>query len=147
LEEPRVYKLYLQPGMKLVLGLVFIAFGGIGAAIALSPSLFQGSKGAPPPLVGVLLLAILGLYLGLILCLPYRITLAEDGTVEFISVLRRRTFRAEEIKSIKPAGSQFGFLLVRTDRGKIRLLAQFDGFHDFLTRLEALRPGVELRGC
>ena len=67
--------------------------------------------------------------------------------VEFISLLRRQTVRADEIKSIKPEGSQFGFFMVRTDRSKIRILAQFDGFHDFLARLQALHPNVELRGC
>jgi hypothetical protein len=146
LTEPTVYKLYIQPGMKLLVVIIFIAFAGFGAAIAISPALFPGPK-APPPLLGVLFLAIFGLYLGWILCLPYRITLADDGTIEFISVLRRRTFRAEEIKSIRPDGRQVGFFLVRTDRTKIRLLAQFDGFHDFLTKLKTMHPGVELRGC
>ena len=144
--EPTMYKLYLQPGVKLVLGLVFIAVAGIGTAIALAPSLFPGPK-APPPLVGVVLLVIFGAYLVWILYLPYQITLSQDGAVEFISVLQRRTVRAEEIRSIKPEGSKFGFFTVRTDRGKIRILAQFDGFSDFLTRLKALHPGVELRGC
>lgn len=146
MEEPRVYNLYLQPGMKLLLAVMFIAFAGIGAALAFWPSFFQSPK-APPPLVGVIFLAITGLYLFWILALPHRITLAGDGTIEFISVLKRRPVRAEEIRSIKPAGSKFGFFMVQTDRRKIRILAQFDGFHDFLTRLKALHPGVELRGC
>jgi hypothetical protein len=129
-----------------MLALVFIAAAGIGIAIALSPSLFPSPK-APPPLVGVLLLVIFGVYLVWILYLPYQITLSQDGAVEFISVLKRRSVRAAEIRSIKPEGSKFGFLTVRTDRSKIRILAQFDGFHDFLTRLKALHPGVELKGC
>jgi hypothetical protein len=146
LEEPRVYKLYLPPGMKVLLVAIFIAVAGFGAAIALSPSLFPGPK-APPRLVGLLILAIWGLYLCWILCLPYRLTLAADGALEFISVWRRRTVRAEEIRSIQPDSCQLGFLLVRTASRKIRILAQFDGFHDFLTRLKAMHPGVELRGC
>ena len=144
--EPTVYKLYLPPGTKLLLVVIFIAVAGIGAAIALLPSFFQAPK-APPPLVGGILLAITVFYLGWVLCLPHRITLAGDGTIEFISVLRRRTVRAGEIKSIKPEGSHFGFFVIRTDRNKIKILAQFDGFHDFLTRLKELHPGVELRGC
>jgi hypothetical protein len=146
LEEPTVYKLYIQPGMKVLLVIIFIAIAGIGAAIALAPSFLQGPK-VPPPLVGLLLLTILVLYLYWILCLPYRLTLSQDGALEFISVLRRRTVRAEEIKSIQPDSRQVGFLVVKTDRRKIRILAQFDGFHDFLTRLKAMHPGVELRGC
>jgi hypothetical protein len=146
LEEARVYKLYLQPGMKLMLVFVFIAFIGAGVAIIALPWLYHIPK-APPPLVGVIWLAITCFYLYWILSLPHRITLAQDGTVEFISLLKRRLVRAAEIRSIKPQGSQLGFFMVQSDRGKIRLLAQFDGFHDFLTRLEALHPGVELRGC
>lgn len=144
--EPTVYKLYLQPGLKLVLLLVFIAFTGVGVAFSLAPSLLHDPK-APPPLVGVVLLVFIVLYLGWILSLPHRITFAEDGTIEFISLLRRRTVRAEEIKSIKPVGSQLGFFMVRTDHSKIRILAQFDGFYDFLARLKAMHPGVELKGC
>jgi hypothetical protein len=129
-----------------LLVVILIAFVGAGAAIAFLPSFFQDSK-APPPLVGIIFLAITGLYLVWILYLPHRITLAADGTVEFISVLKRRTVRAEEIRSIKPVGSKFGFFMVQTDRSKIKILAQFDGFHDFLTRIKAMHPGVELKGC
>jgi hypothetical protein len=146
LEEPRVYKLYLQPGMKLMLVLIFIAFIGAGVSIIVIPWLYHLQK-APPPLVGVIWLAFVCFSLVWILGLPLRITLAQDGRIEFISLLSRRLVRAEEIRSIKPHNSQIGFFLVRTDRAKIRLLAQFDGFHDFLTRLESLHPGVELRGC
>lgn len=146
MEESRTYNLYLPPAMKVLLVIIFIIFAGIGATIAAAPSFLQGPK-APPPLAGVILLAILGLYLGWILCLPYRLTLSGEGAVEFISVLRRRTVRAEDIKSIQPDSRQMGFFLVRTDRHKIRILAQFDGFHDFLNRLQALHPGVEMRGC
>ena len=145
MEESQVYKLYIQPMLKVALALGVIAFAGIGVALLL-PSIIRGSK-APPPLVGVIFLVMLLFYLGWILSLPSRITLAADGTVEFISRWRQRTMRAEEIRSIKPEGSHLGFFVVRTDRGKIRILAQFDGFHDFLTRLKAQHPTVELRGC
>ena len=119
---------------------------GWALAIAVLPSLFQSPK-APPPLVGLIFLVFIGSNLVWVLSLPYRITLAGDGTIEFTSVLRRQTVRADEIRSIKPEGSQFGFFMVRTDRRKIRILAQFDGFHDFLARLQAMHPNVELRGC
>ncbi len=146
MEEPRVYKLYLQPGLKLVLVLVFIALAGIGAAIAVLPSFIQGPK-APPPLVGVIFLVVIGLNLVWVLSLPYRITCAGDGTIGFTSLWRQRTIRAEEIRSIKPEGSHLGFFTVRTASSKIRILAQFDGFYDFLSRLKAMHPNVELRGC
>ena len=144
--EPTVYKLYLQPGLKLLLVLVFIALVGVGVAFSLAASLLHDPK-APPPLVGVIFLVVIGVNLAWFLSLPYRITFAGDGTIEFTSLWRRRTVRAEEIRSIKPAGAHLGFFMVRTDRRKIRILAQFDGFYDFLARLKELHPSVELRGC
>ncbi len=146
LEEPRVYNLYLQPGMKVMLLVVLVAFIGIGVAIGIA-SQFSHSPKAPPPFVGLIFLLVIGINVFYFLSIPHRITLASDGAVEFISLLRRRRVRADEIRSIKPASAHLGFLVVSTNRGKIRLLAQFDGFHDFLTRLQARHPGVELRGC
>ncbi len=124
---------------------VFVAVAGIFVSITIVRHL-HGAKG-PPALFGLVPLAVLAIIVLRFLSLPYRITLSSDGTVEFISLLRRRTVRAEEIRSIRPQGTQFGFFVVQTDQGKITILAQFDGFHDFLSRLEALHPGVELRGC
>ncbi len=143
--EPTGYQLYLPPGMKLVLVLVLVAFIGAGTAV-MAWSLWGQAPKAPWP-IGLIWLAVAVVYLFYILSLPHRITLSEDGTVEFISLLRRRSLRADEIQSIRPQGYKFGFFMVQTSQGNIRILAQFDGFHDFLTRLEALHPGVELRGC
>ena len=144
-EEPAVYKLYLSPGLKLLLGFMVLAFGGAGFAMIVAPLLVQTPK-APPPLFGVFFLGVICLSLFSTLRLPHQITLAPDGAVEFRSILRRWVVRAGEIRSIKPS-SNLGFFLVRTDGAKIRLLAQFDGFHVFLTRLQAIHPTVELRGC
>jgi hypothetical protein len=143
--ETGVYKLYLPLGLKLLLGFVLLALAGGGFAIIVVPLLAHAPK-APPPLFGAYFLVIICIALFSILNLPHRITLAPDGALEFISILRRRVLRAEEIRSIKPS-SHLGFFLVRTDGPKIRLLAQFDNFHDFLTRLQALNPRGELRGC
>ena len=144
-EEPAVYQLYLSPGLKLQLGFVALALAGAGFAMIGVPLLVRSPK-APPPLFGVFFLAVICILLFNVLSLPHRITLAPNGAVEFISILRRRVLRAEEIRSIKPS-SHLGFFLVRTDGARIRLLAQFDNFHDFLTRLQALNSRVELRGC
>lgn len=144
-EEPAVYKLYLSPGVKLQLGFVALALAGVGFAMIGLPLLVKTPK-APPPLFGVFFLAAICLSLFSILRLPHRITLTPDGAIEFRSILRRWVVRAGEIRSIKPS-SHLGFFLVRTDGAKIRLLAQFDDFHVFLTRLQAIHPTVELRGC
>jgi len=145
MEEPAVYQLYLSPGLKLQLGFVALALAGAGFAVIGVPLLVRSPK-APPPLFGVFFLAVICLLLFNFLSLPHRITLAPDGALEFRSIFRRRVVRIEEIRSIKPS-SHIGFFLVRTDGATIRLLGQFDNFHDFLTRLQALNPRVELRGC
>lgn len=79
--------------------------------------------------------------------IPRRIELHEDGLVVFSGLMRRLEVHASEISSIKPGGSQLGFLVLRHSGGKLKLLNQFDDFHDFLTRLEQSNPGIELRGC
>lgn len=142
MDEPAVYKLYVQPAMKLMVVLIILVFGGAGVAVMLAP----GPK-TPSPIFGLILLAIVALYLAWILGLPNRITLSQDGAIEFISVLQRRAVRAQEIISIRPSNSRLGFFVVSTGGAKIRILAQFDGFHDFLTRLQAMNPPVKLKGC
>ena len=117
-------------GLLLVSG-VFLSAGGNG----------------PPRFFGIFCLAIVGWNWYWILSLPYKITISETGEITFISLLWRRSISAAEIESIKPAGSQFGFLLVRTSNRKIRFINQFDGFHGFIVNLKAMNPSVELRGC
>jgi hypothetical protein len=108
----------------------------------------QSSNGdGPPRAVGILWLGIVGWYWYWILSMPHTIGVSESGNVEFIGVTRTRRTTLREIKSIKPYTAQFGFLLVKTGSGKIRILNQFDGFHDFIIRLKTANPAVELRGC
>ena len=97
--------------------------------------------------MGFFLLAVLGVNALWVLALPHKIILHQDGRIDFTSVLRKRTVSARDVLSIKPEGTTFGYMVLRTDQAKIRLIAQFDGFHDFLTQLKALNPAVELRGC
>jgi len=140
------YKLYFPPSLKIILLIIPVVFVSVGVIIFIGPALFRNWTG-PPWFVGFLFLAILGGNALWILSIPHKITLHRDGMVEFTSVLRSRTVPVRDIKSIKPEGTTAGSLVVRTESSKIRLFAQFDGFHDFLTRLKAVNPTVELRGC
>lgn len=79
--------------------------------------------------------------------IPRRIELHDDGQVIFDAPLRHLEVQVTEISSIKPGGNNIGFLVVSHSRGKLHLLNQFDGFHEFLTRLKAQNPTIELRGC
>lgn len=79
--------------------------------------------------------------------IPRRIELREDGIVVFRGPLRTLEVHASEISSIRPGRYQLGFLVLKHSRGKLQLLNQFDGFHEFLTRIERINPGIEFRGC
>ena len=52
LPEPAVYKLYLPPGLKLLLGFVLLAFAGMGLAIIVVPLLAHAPKAPPSPVLG-----------------------------------------------------------------------------------------------
>jgi hypothetical protein len=146
LEYPLTYKLYLPPSVKIMLSVMVVAFASVGISLVFLPALFRNWTG-PPWFVGLFFLAILGGNAIWVLRLPHKIMFHQDGTIELISVLTRRSVLARDVVSIKPEGTTSGFMVVRTARSKFRLYAQFDGFHDFLTRLKAVNPTVELRGC
>lgn len=146
LNEPLTYNLYVPPSLKIMLSVMAVIFVSAGTIIVVGPALFPNWTG-PPWFVGFIFLAIIGGNALWVLGIPHTIMFLQDETVEFTSVLRSRRIPVREIVSLKPEGTTSGFLVVRTESSKIRLLAQFDGFHDFLTRLKALNWAVELRGC
>jgi len=94
---------------------------------------FHSSHGnGPPRLVGLLWLFIVSWYWYLVLTIPHTIVVSESGQVAFNSVICKRLTTMREINYIKPYGGQIGFLLIKTNTGKIRILNQFDEFHDFV---------------
>lgn len=139
------YSLYLPTGYKLLI-LAYLAFPLL--FVLLLPLLVIGEENAPPVLVIVvgpmLIMAWLWYY---VLSTPYRIVFAPDGSITFISFLRKKEVNASEIVSIKPAFNYIGFLFVRSSRGKVRLLNQFDRFHEFIGKLRSMNPTVRIRGC
>ena len=78
---------------------------------------------------------------------PRHIELEEDGRITFVGLLGRTVVHASDIQSIAPAGNRLGVLIIRHSQGKVTLLNQFDRFHEFLTELERLNPGIDFRGC
>jgi hypothetical protein len=143
--EPKTYNLYLTlmakiatfapPAILALVGFLFLS----GA--------FQSAKGEPPQFIGVFFLIVPAGIWYFILSIPHKIKVYETGEIEFVSVLRKKRVMPLEIQSIKPQGSQFGFLMVRTNHGKIKLANQFDGFHEFITNLKVANPSIEIRGC
>ena len=116
-------------------------------AVLLYVSVARPAQDSPPPVVAVVLLIGAALFWVRQFRMPRRIILHEDGRLEFVSPVRRVVITVQDITSIKPDGTQFGYLIVRWGAGKLRLLNQFDGFHDLLARIKLVNPAVEIRGC
>jgi hypothetical protein len=144
LSEDNVYKLYLPLRLRIMLIVVFAFFVGLGIFMTIFP--FVLGKSGPPAFFGIFWIAIAAWNAFRVLRIPHRIILHNDGSIEFISVLRKLKVHAMEVKSIKPEGGTFGFLVVEAKK-KIRILAQFDGFHDFIAKLKTLNPSIVFRGC
>lgn len=146
--EAKTYELYLSLifkifvfgmlGLLVVVGLIFIVTG-----------IFFFTEGNVPFLImGIFMTIIAGWNFFWIFSFPHRITVSVNGEITFVSLLRQRQTNVAEIESIKPDPSQFfGFLVVRTQNKKIKILNQFDGFHDFIMSLKSKKPSIELRGC
>jgi hypothetical protein len=124
---------------------LLVIFSSVSIFMLIFPFTFKDHSG-PPAFLGFLWIIILTWNLFWILRIPHKIILYKDGLVEFISVLRKVKVQARDIKSIKPEGPTYGFLVV-TAQKKIRILAQFDDFHDFLSKIKILNPLVVLHGC
>jgi hypothetical protein len=101
---------------------------------------------SPPTFIGFFWLGIVGWNLFWILRFPHEIVLQNDGTIQFKSVIRKVQMHATEIKSMKPANGTFGFLII-VGKHTVRLVAQFDNFHEFVTKLKQHNPSVITRGC
>jgi len=143
----RTYNLYMQRSLKVLIIVVLVVL--VFIALLLLSGVVKDSRGEGPPwFIGVFFLAVAG-FNGYywVLRIPHRIDTAEDGHIEFISLVRRKRVAARDIRSIVPDAGQIGFLSVRTDQGRIRILNQFDEFHEFIAWLKTKNPVVELRGC
>ena len=147
MHSDKIYHLYIQRYLKaLIFGLLTL-FTVIGFLMT-SGVLHSSHGNGPPRFVGLLWLFIVSWYWYLVLTIPHTIVVSESGQVAFNSIIRKRLTTMREINSIKPPyGGQIGFLLIKTNTGKIRILNQFDGFHDFVLNLKTVNPTVELRGC
>jgi hypothetical protein len=143
----KTYHLYIQRTLKVMI-VVILVFLVVISLLLFSGALKDKRGNGPPWFMGIFFLAVVG-FNGYywVLRIPHRIEVSANSDVEFISLVRRKRIAAREIRSIVPAGSQVGFLVVRTDSGKVHILNQFDGFHDFLLWLKTNNPSVELRGC
>lgn len=140
----RIYMLYVDPSTKKWFVVQMCIFCGTGIFL-ISTRLF-GAGGDWLFIIGVGMIATGVFPILRSLNFPQSITLSEDGRIEFTSTLRQRVVYVTGIQSIKPEGLE-SLLVVHANGVRIPLIPQFDGFHDFLARLKAMNPNIELRGC
>ncbi len=141
----KTYNLYISWGAKIA---SFVPVGVFTlVAILLISGVLQDSKGGPPRLIGFFFLFGAVGFFYFVSSTPYKIRVSGSFEIEFISLIRTRRVTSVDIISIKPYGSQFGFLSIKTNQGKIKIANQFDGFHEFITNLKSVNPSIELRGC
>ena len=143
----KTYNLYIQRTLKIMVIAVLVVLLLI-ALLLLSGVIKDRHGDRPPWIMGMFFLAVAG-FNGYywVLRIPHRISVTGDGHIEFVSLVRKKRLAARDILSIAPDAGQIGFLAIRTDQGKIRILNQFDEFHEFIAWLKANNPSVELRGC
>jgi hypothetical protein len=143
----RAYHLYIQRSLRIMSVIVLVIL--IMFALLLFSGILKDRRGEGPPwIMGVLFLLVVGYSAYYwVLRVPHRIIVTGDGHIEFISLVRRKRLAARDIRSITPDAGQIGFLTIRTCQDKVRILNQFDEFHEFISWLKKNNPSVELRGC
>lgn len=117
----------------------------IGLAGLVDPMHF----GSIPRLLTLFPIGIGGMNLYSWLGIPHTITWPDNSSpIEFKSMIRTFTVIPGEILSIMPSAKwPPGYLEIRSRKRRFTIRNQFDGMHEFLTRLEAVNPRVELKGC
>jgi len=137
----KVHKLYLAKPLLVFYLLMFSMFPLAGIiGIVLRPD-------GPPVWVFVIVLGI-GLFQAYMwLRFPFEISVRDDNMIEFRSIFRRVTLSPSQIKTVRAKRYALGFVDVIHERGKVHLINQMEGFHEFLTSLKSLNPAVEVQGC
>jgi hypothetical protein len=143
----KLYKLYLAKPLLLFYLVMFgaLVFAAV-VGIVLGMAGRLGSEG-PPLWVFVILLAF-ALFSGYMwLRFPFEIKVRDDNIIEFRSIFRRVAISPNEIRAVRAKRYALGFVDVVHEGGKVHLLNQMDGFHDFIATLKLLNPAVKIQGC
>jgi len=79
--------------------------------------------------------------------LPYAIDWEEGGVIEFHRFRGVARVHPLEVISLSGTFLYAGFLRLKHRGGAIYLFAQTDGMHEFISRLKAANPAVQVTGC
>ena len=90
--------------------------------------------------------AVLAWNWNVLLRIPYEIRFESADAIAFVALAGTTAVRVTDIRSIKPYGAAGGLYILRHTRGKIRLLSQFTGFHEVISRIKAANPQLTIVG-
>jgi len=80
--------------------------------------------------------------------MPHKVTLRDDGHLEFLSVFRRRGVPAASILSVKVSPLYPTYLKFRTAQKKsLVMINHVDGLHELVGRIRKASPGLKTKGC
>ena len=143
----KVYKLYVaKPLLAFYLSMLsaFVLAGVVGIVVTASGKL---DPNGPPAWIFIIVLgfALFNAYMWL--RFPFEIKIRDDNLIEFRNIFRKVTVSPGEITAVRAKRYTLGFVDVVHEKGKVHLLNQMDGFHEFLTTLKSLNPAVKIQGC
>jgi hypothetical protein len=104
----------------------------------------QGSQGGAPVWFGVIWLAWVVWAMKRYVTMPHTIEITDDGRIKFVGTFHTTVVAPSAVVSVKAFAGQFVY--VNHAGGKILLLAQFTGFHEFLTHLKRANSQVSMKG-
>jgi hypothetical protein len=143
----KLYKLYLAKPLLTFYLLILAAWVFAGAVEIIVATIGKFGPGGPPAwgfviwFCGALFVAYMWLRI------PFEIEIHDGNMVEFHSVVRRTIMSPLEIKPIRAKPYALGFVDVVHQGGRVHLLSQMDGFHDFISTIKLLNPTVKVEGC
>jgi hypothetical protein len=143
----KTYKLYLAKPLLVFYLVMFTALVFVGVIGIIFGAVAKLGSDGPPVWVSVIWCCIALFVAYMWLRIPFEIKIHDDTMVEFRSVLRRTMISPVEIKSVRAKRYSVGFVDVVHQKGKVHLLSQMDGFHDFITTIKSLNPAVKVEGC
>jgi hypothetical protein len=143
----KTIKLYLQIPIKVyvLFSLALISLVGFWMMILYLKE--GGLNHIPVLIVSLSLLFITIWWVGLVTRIPHTIHFRDDKVCEFLSKARKTEVAPAEILSIRPWAGGVGFFTLRHRKGKLILLNQFDGFHEWIHLIKKENADIELRGC
>ncbi len=126
--------------MNIIIGPIIMTLFGI---FLLTMLIFGRTANNPPLLFDIFwFLGLVGMWY-ITLQYPFEITIRDDKTIEFRSVIRKIIVMPIEIQSIK--ASYPGFASVKLTKKSFHLINHFDGFHEFLTTVKSLNPNIIIK--